>query len=144
MPIGLDCKLYYNSATYGSPTWVLIPQARDVTIADSRETGDSSSREYTTKSTVVGQRVFEISFDAVMHRSAAAYTGLETAYLARTILGIAAMDAAITTVGTKGTRADIVITKFERSEPMNDSVKVSITMAACVDNGHEPELFTAS
>ena len=49
MPVlfGRDARLYYNSATFGSPTWVVINAVRDVAIPDGdRVSIDASGRDY--------------------------------------------------------------------------------------------------
>lgn len=44
MPLGIDCKLYRNTATYSSPTWNLIDNVADVAINASWNRADGSTR----------------------------------------------------------------------------------------------------
>lgn len=42
--VGRECKLYYNSNTYASPTWTEIPRVIDLTYSLPVEWADVSSR----------------------------------------------------------------------------------------------------
>ena len=42
--VGRECNLYYNSGTYSSPTWTLVPRAVDVSVPMDKSYGNVSSR----------------------------------------------------------------------------------------------------
>ncbi len=54
MTAGRLRALYYNSATFGSPTWVLIGRVSDVNIARGRATSDRKFRSAKTAKKVTG------------------------------------------------------------------------------------------
>lgn len=140
----LDCKAYINTGTYGSPTWAEISLARDVSVNRSRAEGDDSSRAYAQASTVVGQESIEISMQAIYVLADTAFAALKSAYEGRDVVEIALMDGPIATVGTKGKRVDVVITAFNRSEAMGDSVKYDITFKGSTKNGHTLADYTVA
>lgn len=138
----LDCHLYCNTGTYASPTWAELTLARDVTLNRSRAEGDDSSRAYGMASAVVGQEAIEISAQVIYVLSDTAYAAMKTAYEGRTVIELALMDGPIATTGSKGKRVDVVITGFNRSEPLGDAVKVDITAKGSTKNGHTLADFT--
>lgn len=140
----LDCKLYGNSSSYGSPVWKEADLARDVTQNDSVEEGDDSSRGKKTKSTCVGQFNIEWSTQLIYDPENEFFALCKARYEARAVIGLAAMDDDITVVGTKGKRGDFVITTFNRSEPMSGPVVYDVTFKPSTANGKEVENFEVS
>jgi len=60
---GLDCKLYYDSASsVASPTWVLVSKAKDVSLPESAEEVDASARYSRYKKILPGQIDNAITF----------------------------------------------------------------------------------
>lgn len=137
--VGIDCKLYVNTGTYASPTWVEVIDAIDVNIPDTRAEGNSSVRGRNMSSVTPGQRAFECTFDMRYDNDATAYEAIKAAYDARTVLGILMTDGPRATVGTEGFRVDTYVMDMTKSEPMNDVKKVSIRLAGTTDGAHEVE-----
>ncbi len=54
------------------------------------------------------------------------------------------MDQAIATVGATGLRGPYVVSKFERSEPVNDSISYSVELLECEDLDGTTPLYTKS
>lgn len=140
----LDCKAYINTATYGLPTWAEISLARDVSLTRSRAEGDDSSRAYGQASSVVGLDSVEISMQVIYVLADTAFAALKSAYEGRTVVEIALMDGSIATTGNKGKRVDVVITGFNRSEPLGGPVTFDITMKGSTKNGHTLADFTVA
>lgn len=140
----LDCHLYVNTGTYGSPTWAELTLARDVTVNRARAEGDDSSRGYGQASTVVGLDSVEISAQAIYVLSDTAFAAIKTAYEGRTVIELALMDGPIATTGSKGKRVDVVVTGFNRSEPLGDSVKYDITFKGSTKNAHTMADYTVA
>ena len=141
--VGIDCKLYVNTGTYASPTWVEVVDAKDVTMNDTRAEGDSSVRGYDMASVTPGQRTVQITFDMRYDNDASAYEAIKTAYDARTVLGVLVSDGPRATVGVEGFRLDTYVTSMTKNEPMNDVKTVSIVLSGTTDNGKEIEGYTA-
>lgn len=142
--VGIDCKLYVNTGTYASPTWVEVVDARDVTMNDTRAEGDSSVRGYGMASVTPGQRTIQITFDMRHDNDGTAYEAIKTAYDARTVLGVLLTDGPRATVGTEGFRLDTYVTAMTKNEPMNDVKTVSVTLAGTTDNGKQIEDWTTA
>jgi hypothetical protein len=134
--MGFAGKLYYHATLLTSSTvpssWTIVGNAQDVTIMDSMrevdvETKGADGIEETEPSSTMGGIEFTMIYDA----ADAVATAFETAYRARTALAWGAMDATWAT-GVKGTIFNGKITKFEKSQPVKDTQKVSITVKPCL------------
>ncbi len=44
LKLGIDAKLYYNTGTYETPTWVELTNVRDVTLSLERSEADVTTR----------------------------------------------------------------------------------------------------
>lgn len=139
--IGLNCKLYINTGSRGSPTWTAVKTARDLKSNDTRKKGDSSSRESGFASATIGQREVAISGELLYKPAETGYAALKTAYEAGTIADIFLCDAP-GGVGATGKRGDFYITDFSRTEPLNDSLVTSIALDLTFDGGHDLADYT--
>jgi hypothetical protein len=115
---GLDCKLYYNTGTNASPTWVEITQAIDVAVPDfgvNQIAANSRGSKY--ESFVNGLIKLGMTFgylhvrgtDTVRDALAGMVTG-------RTAKQFAAMDGDITHVGARGVKAYFNMEKFGQTQ----------------------------
>lgn len=135
VPTGLDCKLYRNAGTYGSPTWTLIAAVKDVTRNAETNEGDGKSRISTFVKRVRGLKKISIDFDLVKDSvDAANYTALRAAWLARSTIEFAVATGLIATAGTHYVRMSGIVKKFSESQPLEDAVvascSVSLTQSA--------------
>lgn len=133
--MGFAGKLYYHATLITSntvpSTWTSVTAAQDVTINDSMrevdvETKGADGIEETEPGSIMGGIEFTVLYDA----SDSVVTAIETAYRARTAMAWALMDATWAT-GVKGTIFNGKVTKFEKSQPVKDTQKVSITVKPC-------------
>lgn len=69
---GKETFLYYNSATYASPTWVEIPRARNITVNDGPALADVEFHGSQNTSQIPGYSAFNGSFEYVRRITTAA------------------------------------------------------------------------
>jgi hypothetical protein len=103
--VGLDAKLYYNSGTHASPTWVLIADAIDASSDIATTMVEIASRASNYAGNLPGLVKFSGSF-TLLHTLASnsvitALTGMATG---RSAKEFAFMDQLIATNGSKGMR----------------------------------------
>lgn len=131
--VGRLAKLYYNSGTYGTPTWTEIKRVSDVNINLTKNTGSVTTRESPNQKTVVGAKVFQIT--ATYHEKIATDTVLAAildSYYADSptdtggTMELAAMNQAIATTGSTGIRGFFAVNDATRGEPVGDSVNRNI------------------
>jgi hypothetical protein len=127
--LGLDAKLYLCAAGIGgTPTWTEVTRAKDVTLTVSKGEADVSTRGGGGwKATVGTLKDASIEFELVYDPADEAFELLRDAFLDGTALGLAAMDGVITAVGSQGLWADCAILKFDRKEPLEQALTVSVS-----------------
>lgn len=131
--MGRLAKLYLNTGTYAVPVWSEICRISDVTIGQSRNTATVVTRCSGNQKTVIGSKVFQISFTYLEILGVDTILGaLRTSSLADTPatqkLDIAAVNLPIATVGSTGIRGMFGVTNFERSEGSDDVVSRAVTL----------------
>lgn len=142
--LGLDCKLYRNTADYASPTWVEVSNARDVTLTLEAGEADVTTRANGGWEAIVAAlRKGAVEFEMIWNKSDAGFAAIRTAFLNRTSIDFAVMDGAIATVGSEGLRATMAVIKFTRMEELAEAVKASVTLKPTYAD-HAPEWLTVA
>ena len=126
-------KMYYNSGTYASPTWVVIDLARDVTLTLGKGEGDGSVRAVDWELVVAGLKTLELSFDIRYEPGETQYDDLRDAFHGDTVQDFAVMGGDIGTIGSEGVRFPGLVTNFARNEPLNDTSTSSVTVKPSID-----------
>lgn len=124
---GLDCKVYRNSATYGSPTWALVNPVIEVTANLTNTAFDASNRDSNYRLQLPS--LTELSFDIRMHKDKddADFLALETAAQARTTIDLLILDGLQTSAASDGWRIQGFFTTWNESQPLEDAVTVDAT-----------------
>lgn len=128
--IGLSCKLYYDPAGIGStPTWVEITNAQDVGLPLTADEVEASTRGGGGfKQFLAGLIDAGITWTMVWVDGDTDITALRTAFLSRAPIGLAVMTGGIAAAGSEGLWLDVIVTGFDRQEPLNGAVTVAITV----------------
>ena len=102
---GLECKLYYNTATHAAPTWVEVTRAINVSVSSSKGEADQSSRISGYRMTKGALKDFEVTFGYRKKQGTeTVFAALQAAYLANTAYEWAVLDGAVTENGAQGVR----------------------------------------
>lgn len=127
--LGLNCVLYRNTGSYGSPNWVEVPNVKDLTLNSEMGEADVSTRGDG------GQRITEptletasIEFQMVHDPTDAGFAAIAAAKAARTAIEFAVLDGSIETSTSEGLRATMKCFNFSRTENLEDAVMVSVTL----------------
>lgn len=132
-----------NTASYATPMWQPIGLAREVTVEDSMEEVEVQARQWPVTLVLPGLRSFALTFEMLYDPADQDYVALESAYLDGTNIDLAALDGPIE-AGTKGKRAVCKIVEFERSEPLDDTVVISVRAVPSADSPNMPSDITLS
>lgn len=122
--LGIDCVLYYNSGTFGSPTWVECDMVSDVQVSAAWNSGDGSTRATRVVKEGRTQLPLSISGKMIADKSTA-YVAFRTAFLAAGssgIIDIMCLDAPSTSNGADGFRFEAEVHDWSRSEGLGDVV----------------------
>jgi len=130
--LGLECYLYRNSATFGSPTWNEITNAESVSRPDSRGVGEFKTRGDDEVLSKVGKRTRGLTFNMVYDPGDDDFDVLRAAYEARTPIEFAAFDGPIAVATNQGFRATFQISEFPIDEPLEEGVTIAVALVRTV------------
>lgn len=120
---GKETKLYYNSGTDASPTWVEIKRARNVQVNDGPSLNAVEFHGANNSSNIPGYAAFSGSFEYVKKRGAdSVYDAIETARRNGDIIQLQHLNDDVATVGAKGWKAPCVIGEKSETSNGNDPV----------------------
>jgi len=143
----MNAKLYRNSATYASPTWVEIDSVEDVTL--SLETGEA---DVTTRAaggwreSIATLRDAPLEFEMVYDSAGTHFAAIRTAFTAGTSVEFLVLDGDESVAGSQGLRAEMSIMSFSRSEALEEALTVSVSAKPTKPStgGAAPAWYTAS
>lgn len=125
---GFEAKMYHGTA--GSSATTELDIIRDVTL-----TLESTEGETTTRATggwktyVAGLKDATIEFTLKWDPSNAGFEALRDAWVGRSLVALKILDKA----SGEGLDADFVVTKFSRSENLDEKIEVSVTARPAMD-----------
>lgn len=142
--LGMQAKLYRNTATHETPLWDEMTNVKDLTLNLEKGQADVTTRGNNGWKASVGTlKDGGIEFEMVWDTEDEGFTAIRDAYLNDTALELAVMDGDITVAGSQGLRASFVVTNFSRKEPLEEGISVSVTLkVAYSDNA--PEWMTVA
>ena len=142
--LGFNGKLYYNTGSYGTPTWTGIQNVGDINVTDERDVQDLPVRSMGSYMThAVGLRKLTYAFQMVYDPADTAQAALLTAYAAGTTKDILVLDGPSSTAGSSGMRAYFHISKFARQEPIGGAMMVDVELKPAYA-ANAPTAYTAS
>lgn len=142
--MGFNGKLYYNSASYASPTWVLIDNVGDVKMTDEMTETEIGLRVMSGFSiTVNGMRKLGWEWSMLYDPADTEQTALRSAYAARTATEFLILDQANGTAGSAGIRVLCLVTKFPRQEEIDKAMMVDVAIKPTY-SANVPAAYTAS
>ena len=127
--LGLEGKLYYDPLGVGKSSWTELDNCKDVNLSMEAGEADVTTRGNNGwRATIATLLDAGIEFEMVYDTADEGFTALQTAFLAKSTIGIAVMDGDITQAGSQGLQADCVITSFGRNEPLEEGMSVPVTI----------------
>lgn len=134
--LGMDMKLYYGGAVMtvtGTPpsTPTLFTNVTDVTNTMTAGSADVTTRAndgWRAKAATL--REMSITFEMQWKPDDAGFTAIQGAFFAGTEISIISLDRLIAVNGARGPMGNFTVTNFTRTEPLEDAVKVSVTLEA--------------
>ncbi len=126
--IGMNCKLFRNTGSYGSPTWVEVPTVRDATLSCERTEADASYRGGGGFENVMWTLMkINVEADMVWDTADAGFAAIRAAFFANTPIEFMALDGANSS-GSQGVRATMGVGKFNRAEPLAGIAAAAISL----------------
>lgn len=127
--LGMNCKAYRNTGTYGSPTWDEITNIRDLTLKLEAGDADVSRRASAGwRERLPALRDASVEFDMVWATADTDFQALLDAYTAGSAVGMLILDQAQGTAGSEGLRAAMGVFSFTREEPLEQAAMAKVSM----------------
>ena len=143
--VGTECRIYRNTGTWATPTWVEVDNVRDVNLPDEWNTAEFKTRgntvirhKRTTRNRSVSLQMehdpsvsandanFEAFTDAMYDESGDAGDGT---------IELALMNGDITVSDIQGVRGVWLVTKMDEAEPLEDAQLWDIEIKPAVVDG---------
>lgn len=143
--LGLDAKVYRNTGTYGSPTWVEWDWIKETTLSATKSEADATTRANGGWKAIIGT-LKDASLEIVApHDTAdAQYLACFQAYFSGASFDLVVADGPIATVGTRGLRASFEVMGFDRSDPIEDVKMNTLSLKPTYSANAPSEWHTAS
>ena len=126
---GIDGKLYFATGGIGgTPAWSELSGVKNVTLnVQGKEVDVTTRANGGFAAADISLMDAAIEFEMPLDPTDTGYQALETAFFARSLLGMAVMSGGITVAGSRGLWADCKITQFNREESLEDAMVVKVT-----------------
>jgi hypothetical protein len=141
--LGMNCKLYRNTNTYASPTWVILGNVKDVNFSLEKGEADVTTRANNGWRATAGTlKDGSIEFEMIWAPGDAGFTAIQTAFLNNTSIEFLVLDGPVATEGSQGLRALMQVMTFSRNESLEEAVTVSVSLKPTYSS-NPPAWFTA-
>jgi len=126
--VGLDCKCYLNTGSYGSPVWLEITIIQDLSLALDKGKAEATPRGNTWKMTQPTIKSGPLEFRILGDVTNALYDLLRDAWLNDLIADMAVSSGPLAGPFIEYFRADYYVYEFKRQEPLLEACTVGIAM----------------
>lgn len=137
---GFDGKVYYNTGSDATPTWVELTPVRDVSTSASTTKANNSDRRSAFEMYCAGLHAIETTVELTHVAGDANIDALRTHWNDRTTVQIAVMDGPIATVGSEGFKYFAHVFSHDFEQPLQDGQTISMTFSPAI-NSDEPTVF---
>ena len=127
--LGIDGKIWRNVASYGSPTWTLVDNVKNLRLPLKRTESDLTRRASGKNRELAAVLMeAELNFEMVHDRTDPNYVAIRAAFIARTALDLAIADGPMDAEGTEYFRALFAILDFSRNEELENVMDRTVVM----------------
>ena len=143
-----NAKLYYNTGSYGSPTWAEICNVKDLTLSLEKDEVDVTTRcSAGFKEYADGLLDANITFNMLYDTSDTAFTALQTAFFNKTDVEVLVMDGlAVPPSGStsQGLRATCMVKSFSRSESLGEALMTDVALRPVANDNAAPSWYSVT
>ncbi len=132
---GAGAVLYYNSASYGTPTWVPITNVGDLELDIDFEEAEAATRA-SGMATEPTLQHFEIGFEMLEDMSDTVFVALKGFFLAKTSEDYFVCSGAYNASGENYARSDCKIVSFKKTEPLKGVNKYAVKIKRAYNTTH--------
>ena len=136
--IGLDAKLYRNTATWATPTFDEVSTVQEVTTTIDGAEAEGKTRGLAWTEFDRGLLNGAVNLTLLYDGSDADFQALRDAFFNKTNLELFVADGEAATTGTQGLRAEFRVTSFERGEPLEEGLTAVFTVKPALGATNKP------
>ncbi len=126
---GVECRIYLNTGSYGTPTWAEFVCLKDTTISlDFGEVDATCRGGGGYKQSAVTLTSLEVSGSAIKEKADTTFVAMESAAVGKTVVDLLVMDGVRTSADSDGWRFDGQIFSWTENQPLEDIVTVDFTI----------------
>ena len=141
--LSIDAKAYRNTASYGSPTWDLISNIRDLTLNVTKDAVDITTRASGGwREFADGLKDASITFGMVWDTADADFTAIRTAFTGNTAIEFLILDGLSATTGSQGLRVTCMVSGFTRNETLGEALMVDVEIRPVKNANAAPAWYT--
>ena len=127
--LGMEARLYRNTAVYATPTWVEVANVKDVTLNLEKGEADVTTRANNGWRATVGTlKEASIEFQMVWDTDDEGFAAIQAAFFANTPIEFAVMSGPMTDPESEGLRATCDIFSFTRNEALEEAIMVDVSI----------------
>jgi len=136
--VGIKGQTYYNSGSHSTPVWNRCKSIRDLTMAVSSNEVSVKNKGSRWEKFLTGLDTCPIDVEADWEPGDPMFEAMQAAYWSKEPLEFVFLDGGIKKTGAQGIRAGFIVTKFERSEPVEDVMTLNASLRMSADWPHDP------
>jgi hypothetical protein len=126
--LGMSAKIYRGAVDAALGSLTEMSNVKDVTLNLSAAEADVTSRANSGwKAIAAALREASVDFGMVWKPADAGFAAIRDAYLAGTAIELAILDQDRAVSGAQGLKGNFTITAFNREEPLEQAIMVSVT-----------------
>lgn len=141
MPVGILSKLYFNSGSYGTPTWVEVNLVSDLVVDATWNEAEGSTRAE--QAQVFEPTNLKLDLTGKIRKNIldTPYLMIRAAHLVKTSLDILILDRSIATVGADGFRFEGKVFNWSEDQGLGTVIFKEFGIKPCIPSvGYSPQL----
>lgn len=137
--LGMEARLYRNTASYATPTWVEVTNVKDVTLNLEKGEADVTTRANGGWRATAGTlKEASVEFQMVWDTDDAGFTAIQEAFFGSGPIEFAIMSGPMTDPESEGLRATCDVFSFTRNEALEEAIMVDVSIKPTYAD-HSPE-----
>lgn len=143
---GFKGKVYFNTGSYGSPTWTEISAVRDIKVGADFTEFDASTRA----AGGIGQAepvILNLELSGMIKTDESdtnGFVAMETAFLTRAATDVLILDGGSAVNGSRGYRVDMKVFKFGEDQALDKVNFREFSLKPCVSSNAAQKAVVAS
>ena len=126
--LGMNAKIYHGTAGAALAALSEMSNVKDVTLSLEAGEADVTTRGNSGwRAKAPTLRECTVEFEMVWKPGDSGFEAMKDAYLGGTTVELAALDGAKSASGSQGPKGSFSITAFNRKEPLEEAISVSVT-----------------